>query len=720
MDKRDLWEKEMEDMIRDSGEKLSVPESLQPESIRQNLLEKKKSVQRGRIRKIQRFGAAAAVFLVVCGCGIVWWVSAGRLSFYGGGIGGGTSMEEHMVSKNADVGIDETTAETADVSEEDQMVEEENLSYAKSYQEVRNVLQEIVKRRRIKTKNKDILYENYYADADYESDDAATGAGDDYLSLQGKSNASAGVKKSKPADTSSTSHSQTNVSVEGIMEADQVITDGNYIYRLRETVDDDGVIDGGVIDIVQVDGGTMELTGKYDCGEDHPREFFLVEDQLILLSYTTRQGDVDTSITFVDISDRSKPVKTQELIQSGRYKEARLQDGYLYTVSGSSPYPHLEFYEEDVEFVEGDYAAEGDEDEDYLIPCLNGKRILASQIYIPDGCNEKSFTTITSVKLEDPQDFTDARSIMSGMDTLHMTEENIYFTTDRWVDSGSVKKKDVLSKTQLTKFSYHNGKFTGKATKQIKGSIRDTFAINEYQGNLRVISSISYNTGKDDNAVYVLDEDLKIIGSIEHLAKDERVYSARFQGDIGYFVTYRETDPLFSVDFSDPHNPKILGKLKIPGFSEYMHFYNDHLLFGLGIEESKDGEREAVKLSMFDISDPTNVREIHKTLLKEIDYSQALYDYKSVMIDPEKNIIGFDGWGVYTDDLQYYVYSYDEEKGFVCKMHVKLDEEYDDEYSARGLYIGNTVYLVNMDSKSIRAYDWNTGKCIGTYPKKKK
>ncbi|MDE6567288.1 MAG: beta-propeller domain-containing protein, partial [Lachnospiraceae bacterium] len=656
------------------------------------------------IRKIQRFGAAAAVFLVLCGCGIAWSVSTGRLSFSGGGT---KKMESRMmVSENADLS-EEADSAVSGQNLDQAVAEEEKLSYAKSYQEVRNVLQEIIKRQG--TKDKDVLYENY--DVDYESDGASTGA-DNSVTSQEKNTAN--VSKAKSASTSSTSHSKTNVSVEGIMEADQVITDGKYIYRLREKVDG-----SGVIDIVQVDGGTMELTGKYDCGEDYPREFFLAEDQLILLSYTSmakvsRHQGGDTSITFVDISDRSKPVKTQELIQSGRYKEARLQDGYLYTVSGSSPY-----LERDVECLveapEEDYVAKGDKDEEDLVPCLNGKRILASQIYIPDGCNEKYFTTITSVKLDDPQDFTDARSIMSGMDTLHMTEENIYFTTDRWVDS--VKKKGVLSKTQLTKFSYHNGKFTGKATKQIKGSIRDTFAINEYQGNLRVISSISYNTGKDDNAVYVLDEDLKIIGSIENLAKDERVYSARFQGDIGYFVTYRETDPLFSVDFSDPQNPKILGKLKIPGFSEYMHFYNDHLLFGLGVEEDKDGEREAVKLSMFDISDPTNVKEIHKTLLRKINYSEALHDYKSVMIDPGKNIIGFDGWHVYTDDLQYYVYSYDEEKGFVCKMHVKLD---DDEFSARGLYIGNTVYLVSMTTKSIRAYDWNSGKCIGTYPKKKK
>lgn len=697
MDQQDLWEKEMEDMIRDTGEQLSVPESLQPESIRQNLLEKKEAVRKGRIRKIQRFCAAAAVFLVVCGCGIAWSVSKGRLSFSGGG----SSMENNMVSKNADVAVNHDEAETAGTSREDQeqIVEEEKLSYAKNYQEVRNTLQEIAKRQEVRYKQR-VAKSGGDTLVAYEEDSTATGA--DYYA---ENNAAASVSKSKSADTASTSHSETNVSVEGVAEADQVITDGEYIYRLREKIDDDGAVGGGVIDIVKVDGGNMELAGKYDCGENYPMEFFLAEDQLILLSYTARKGERDTGITFIDISDRSKPVKIQELIQSGRYKEARLQDGYLYTVSGNSPY--LEYYE----YAEGDDAEK--DDEDGLIPCLNGKRIPASQIYIPDGCDEKSFTTITSVKLDDPKEFTDSRSIMSSMENLHMTEENIYFTTNRWVDS--VKKKGALTKTQLTKFSYHQGKFAGKATKQIKGSIRDTFAINEYQGNLRVISSISYNTGKDDNAVYVLDEELNEIGKIEHLAEDERVYSARFQGDIGYFVTYRETDPLFSVDFSDPHNPKILGKLKIPGFSEYMHFYNDHLLFGIGLEESKDGKREAVKLSMFDISDPKNVREIHKTLLRKIDYSKALYDYKVVMIDPEKNIIGFDGWGNYTDDLQYYVYSYDEEKGFVCKMHMKLTDE--EEYSARGLYIGNTVYLVNMNSKSIRAYDWDSGKCIGTYPK---
>ena len=95
-------------------------------------------------------------------------------------------------------------------------------------------------------------------------------------------------------------------------------------------------------------------------------------------------------------------------------------------------------------------------------------------------------------------------------------------------------------------------------------------------------------------------------GTIENLAKNERIYSARFMGDTGYFVTFRETDPLFSVDLSDPDNPKIIGTLKIPGFSEYLHPYGDGLLLGIGEEVDEKGvESNQVKLSMFDISDPS-------------------------------------------------------------------------------------------------------------------
>lgn len=670
MNNQDLREKEMEEMIRKAGEGLEVPEGLQPESIRKNLRKRRGVVLANRKKQIRRWCVAAASVCLLCGCGVVWTIWGGR------------TTSDHKISGtvdqgtgNADHGTDlQTTGEP------------EKLTYAEDYQEVYRTIKKIAKRN---TR----VYENIAEDM--VSGEAAVDI--DYYAFDGVKEAA--VQKEEEAVTSK-SHSETNVSVEGILEADQVCTDREYIYRLRERVDGKSFLE-----IIKADGGKMELTGEYSCGNEiSPKEFFLAGDQLILLSTTEHPKGLSTVITFLDIRDRTKPVKTGKLTQTGGYSQARLQEGYLYIVSGNRAY-----YEKDIEQYDR-------QEEESLIPCVNEKPIAASQIYIPSGCDETFFTTITSVDLNDTKQFADSRSIMASSEYLHMTEESIYFTTNQWMDHSFVKKnKQVTTKTLITKFSYQQGKFSGKATKQIKGSVRDTFAINEYQGNLRVISSLSYNKGKDDNAVYVLDEDLKIIGSIEHLAKDERVYSARFQGDIGYFVTYRETDPLFSVDFSDPQNPKILGKLKIPGFSEYMHFYNDHLLFGIGLETSNDGEREAVKLSMFDISDPTNVREVHKILLKDISYSSALYDYKSVLIDPARNIIGFDGWETYTDDLQYFVYSYDEERGFVRKMKHNLSDRFG---MIRGLFIEDTVYLVDLSSISLEAYDFNSGKRVGRYQKK--
>ena len=147
-----------------------------------------------------------------------------------------------------------------------------------------------------------------------------------------------------------------------------------------------------------------------------------------------------------------------------------------------------------------------------------------------------------------------------------MSGKNIYFYEEEWDYSGSG------CVTTIRKVAYKDGQLKAKAQGRFDGYLKDSFCIDEYEGNLRVVTTKNDSRGADSNSVYILDEELEQIGSIEELAKDERVYSARFMGDTGYFVTFRETDPLFSVDLTDPKKPKIVGELKIPGFSEYLHF----------------------------------------------------------------------------------------------------------------------------------------------------
>lgn len=198
-------------------------------------------------------------------------------------------------------------------------------------------------------------------------------------------------------------------------------------------------------------------------------------------------------------------------------------------------------------------------------------------------------------------------------------------------------------------------------------------------------------TEKETNSVYVLDEKLKKVGSIEGLAEDERVYSARLMGDVGYFVTYRETDPLFSVDFSDPKKPEIIGELKIPGFSEYLHFYGEDLLLGIGMDVDEDGfTTNGVKLSMFDISDNTDVKEVQKYVMKNVYSADVMYDYRAALIDRKKNIIGFSANS--GDGESYYVFSYDEKNGFECLMDETVNGN--GYQTARGVYIDTVLYVV--------------------------
>jgi len=183
---------------------------------------------------------------------------------------------------------------------------------------------------------------------------------------------------------------------------------------------------------------------------------------------------------------------------------------------------------------------------------------------------------------------------------------------------------------------------------------------------------------------------------------------ARFDGNTGYVVTFRQVDPLFSIDLSDPTNPVILGELKIPGFSNYLHNYGEDLLFGLGRDADEEtGGAGYLKLSMFDVSDNANVTEAHSLIIDGVYYSEASYNHKAILINYERNIIAFPAGDTYM------VYSYDAEQGFVevAVLSLTKDLGYDWYWgSMRGLYIGDVLYVFS-DTVMI-SYDMNNYKEI--------
>lgn len=497
-------------------------------------------------------------------------------------------------------------------------------------------------------------------------------------------------KGANPTETSGT-YSDTNVRTEGIGEADVVKTDGTYLYALKESA----------MEIVIVDAlkDEMKVVSTIKAIDDMQiAEFYVDGTQLFVLGNVSKTkledgmeiawGE-DATMAAYDISDVAKPKLTDTVSQSGYYQSSRFANGYLYIFSN--------FY------VEGSCK---ESDTDSYLPEVNGKIVEESDIYLPSVHAANQYVVVSSVNAANPGEIVDQKAVMSENGECYVSSENIYIYENTrnsvWARALFDSNRTDDSDTVIRRVSYKDGKLEGEAQGKIQGSIHDSFSIDEYEGMLRVVTTI-YGSDTTTNEVYVLNEALETIGKIEGLAEDERVYSTRFFGETGYFVTYRETDPLFSVDFSDPTNPQIIGSLKIPGFSEYLHFYGDNMLLGIGMDTDENGATNGVKLSMFDISNPADVKEVQKYTIKGAYYSDVFNDYRAVLVDYGKNMIGFSCQG---DIEHYYIFSYDKTNGF-C---VEMDEEVNgmSYMGTRGLYVGERFFVVKgnaVESYRIRTYE---------------
>ena len=178
---------------------------------------------------------------------------------------------------------------------------------------------------------------------------------------------------------------------------------------------------------------------------------------------------------------------------------------------------------------------------------------------------------------------------------------------------------------------------------EVPGYVLNQFSMDEYEGNFRIATTTGNIFGSFQNSlnhVYILDDGLEIVGSVENLASGERIYSARFLGDKAYMVTFRQIDPLYVIDLSNPKSPEVLGYLKVTGFSNYLHPIGDNLLMGIGREVTLDGKQKGLKISIFDVSDFENPKEIDNYVVEsDSSYSEAEYEHKAVLFDDEKDLL---------------------------------------------------------------------------------
>lgn len=553
-----------------------------------------------------------------------------------------------------------------------------------------------------------------------------------------------------PDGAASDDFSSTNVQVEGIDESDIVKTDGNYIYILKRNNAEEQkkpeVVIISVNDFAVVSTTPIDAANSYYSYSD---EMYVVGDKLVFLAAAYENGqslryywnysNPVTDVVIYDISDRSHPVLETTHRQDGSYITSRMKDGIIYTVSEkyNGYFYIMDDYiinEDLTEQLTNETSLDKEEVEQIVesrdpyaaaIPKVDGEMIPCEHILYRDEDFSNVYTTITSIKVAEPEHYVDTLSLMVNSEHLYMSHENIFFGATNWnwqyeynngyfgdfmtglsgalagmlgeVPEGAVEKiteTEAINTTHLIRIAYENGTFTPKAQGVVPGTLDDRFSMDESNGYLRIVTTSEYSgrvyengeyywSSSRDNGLYILDSEMNIVGSLEKLAEEERIYSARFIGDMAYFVTFRQTDPLFSVDVSDPTNPVLKGALKIPGFSDYLHPYGDHLLLGIGMDS---GNTNNVKLSMFDITDPTNVVEKDTYIVEGYNYSEACYNSKAVLANAAKNLIGLPATAMdwYYDEQDYskenyewrsmdrnvssyLIFSYDEENGFVCK-----------------------------------------------------
>lgn len=651
-------EKRLEQDLRQMADDVILPDSLEPEAIQKMLQARQEEKQQGSKTK-KNWKRIVPIAAAACVCVIV-----------------GATVGIKQINKGNNKTLDAATIASA----ADQKETTQTLITAKDYKEIEKCIKEY---------NKQMARDNNsMAIGMYES---------------ASSSDAASAESSNVSDTGA--YSDTNLRENGVGEADIVKTDGKNIYTLCRSV----------VTITAIDNGSMEkLASIEQDAERYVEDIYVQDDKLVLFGTLGRQVgnsedseaydgyyENNTYVQVYDISDPSNPKEIGNMEQSGGYNTSRIVDGYVYVLSQFHP------YEDNVTARDLWY-----------IPEVQGKSIEAENIYMPQEAEGNEYTIITAFSLDNPSEKTDSKAVFGYSDVCYVSENNIYITSNYYEDSD-------VSRTLIRKISYTDGKLVGVAQTKIKGMLNDSFSIDEYEGNLRLVTTIDEIYSNDDimplnetadktekavaenvkdavpgtNSLYVLNDKLEIIGSIHNLAKDETIYSARFMGDTGYFVTYRQVDPLFSVDLSDPENPKILGELKIPGFSEYLHPYGDGKLLGIGMDVSEDGfTTEGVKLSMFNVTDPSNVTEENKYTIEESYGTDVGYNYKGVFVDVQKNLFGF---VTYHDGVTYQLYTYDEAEGFKEVMSRQLSG-YE---GSRGLYIGDVFYLVS--GNMIESYSMN-------------
>ena len=553
---------------------------------------------------------------------------------------------------------------------------------------------------------------------------------------------SSSTQESGTSTSNNKEYSTTNIQVENVDEADITKTDGDYIYSLSENkviitdVRDEAQIKK-VAEIEQTDSNTF------------PTELILYQNKLIIISEKLKStssyfynNNNKTIVSIYDISNKEQPkeIKNYQLEQA--YYTSRCIDGKLYVIASGS------LREENDEIVTYYYE--------------NGKQIdpgYGSIKRIKD-IDTDCQTILSMQNLNQIEQPVKVNSYLMNVENAYVSENNIYLLEEKYEGYNNVPKissifgwKGILGAfpqeynrdeqigtyTNIYKFNLlEDGSIQYDKKAKEKGQTINQFSIDEYEGNLRIALYDS-----EGSRIAIFNNEMKKIGETPKLAEGEKMYSSRFLGNKAYLVTYKTVDPLFVVDLSNPRTPQVLGELKIPGYSTYLHPYDENHLIGIGMQTEEKVNRNSsgriistssvitgMKMALFDVTDVNNPIQISDTIIGDSRTTSAiLTNHKALLFSKEKELLAIPV-NNYTEDFEventsnnyesivnsytnykkdyvsegYFVYNINLTNGFTLKgtiTHEKTESKYAYYNNAsrllRGLYIDDNLYTVSED-----------------------
>ncbi|RXZ76639.1 hypothetical protein EBB07_34020 [Paenibacillaceae bacterium] len=595
------------------------------------------------------------------------------------------------------------------------------------------------------------------------------------------------AEASPAAEPAGQGYSQTNVQVNGVDEADWAKTDGSYIYQ----------ISGSKVRITSIaDPEAPKLTATLEYAAEqqfYPQELYVDSGKLVVIGHhnvplrtfdssgkpldqkaskggkaadsdaaasSGPSSNVDAQVMEEAVPDMfvgkrgigiwypmannakaliyklnagGQPLLERELELEGSYISSRKIGSALYLITSkyNDVYPMINSEDQsnnNGSLFEPLYRDSAVSKKTQALP-------LDKLHYFPKS-PETSTMLIGAVDIDQPDQEMQVSAYLGSGQTIYASARHLYVA---FTDYSSLDGDNNAEQTKVHKFRLDHGRIVYIGEGAAPGTILNQFSMDEHEGYFRIATTKGnmFASGEETskNNIYVLDEQLQIAGKLENLAPGERIYSARFMGKRAYMVTFRNVDPLFAIDLANPAKPAVLGQLKIPGYSDYLHPYDENHLIGFGketIELPSKGQGpdetiayyQGMKMALFDVSDVNHPKEKFKEIIGDRDtYSELLQNHKALLFSRQLQLLAFpvnlmevkdkrqqsaEG-GLAYGEFTYqgaYIYRIDPLKGFELRGRIThiSDEEmmksgyYGADYAKyvkRIMYAGDTLYTLS-------------------------